>query len=75
MPHVFVETNWVHGYAAPAHHRVPDAVGLLERAQQGEFTLHVPNVSFMEGRQSIQSMPPPPEGGGYCNGLKVLFRP
>lgn len=55
MPHVFVETNWIHGYAAPAHHRVPDAVALLERAEKGEFTLHIPNVSFMEGRHSIQA--------------------
>jgi len=53
--HVFVETNWVHDYAAPAHHKVPDAVRLLERAQQGEFTLHIPNASFAEARQSIQS--------------------
>ena len=35
MHHVFVETNWLHDYAAPAHHKVPEAVTLLERAQRG----------------------------------------
>ena len=53
MPHVFVETNWLPDYAAPAHHKVPDAVRLLERGQRGEFILHIPNVSFMEASQSI----------------------
>lgn len=61
MPHVFVETNWIHGYAAPAHHRLPDAVALLERAKRREFTLHIPNVSFMEGRHSIQAKCQPTE--------------
>ena len=55
MHHVFVETNWLHDYAAPAHHKGPDAVTLLERAQRGEFILHIPNVSFAEARQSIQT--------------------
>jgi hypothetical protein len=64
MPHVFVETNWVHAYAAPAHHKVRSAVRLLERAQQGEFTLHIPNVSFSEARQSIQTKCQPVDGSG-----------
>ena len=55
MSHVFVETNWLHAYAAPAHHKVPEAIALLERAQRGEFTLHIPNASFAEARQSIQT--------------------
>lgn len=63
MRHVFVETNWLHDYAAPAHHKVPDAVTLLERAQRGEFMLH-PNVSFAEARQSIQSKCQPVDGPG-----------
>ncbi|HEV8062714.1 MAG TPA: hypothetical protein VGP68_22730 [Gemmataceae bacterium] len=62
--HVFVETNWVYDYAAPAHHKVPDAVSLLERAQPGEFTLHIPNVSFAEARHSIQSKCQPVDGPG-----------
>jgi predicted nucleic acid-binding protein len=48
MFHVFVETNWLHAYAAPAHHKVPAAVALLERAQRGEFMLHIPNVSIFK---------------------------
>jgi hypothetical protein len=64
MRHVFVETNWLHDYAAPAHHKVPDAVTLLERAQRGEFMLHIPNVSFAEARQSIQSKCQPVDGPG-----------
>ncbi|MGA2592554.1 MAG: hypothetical protein ABSH32_21800 [Bryobacteraceae bacterium] len=55
MYHVFVETNWLHDYAAPADHKVPEAVNLLERAKRGEFILHIPNVSFAEARQSIQT--------------------
>src|SRR5271157_6606415 len=62
MHHVFVETNWLHDYAAPAHHKVPEAVTLLERAQRGEFMLHVPNVSFAEARQSIQTKCQPVDG-------------
>ena len=64
MHHVFVETNWLHDYAAPAHHKVPEAVTLLERAQRGEFTLHIPNVSFAEARQSIQLKCQPADGPG-----------
>src|SRR6266567_1394246 len=64
MHHVFVETNWLHDYAAPAHHKVPDAVTLLERAQRGEFILHIPNVSFAEARQSIQTKCQPVDGPG-----------
>jgi hypothetical protein len=43
MPHVFVESNWLFAFAAPAHHQVPAAAELLERARLGEFTLHMPN--------------------------------
>ena len=64
MSHVFVETNWVHAYAAPAHHKVPEAVTLLERVQRGEFVLHIPNVSFGEARQSIQAKCQPVDGPG-----------
>lgn len=53
MPHVFVETNWLFAYAAPAHHQLPAAAALLDRARQGEFTLHMPNLCFGEARQAI----------------------
>jgi hypothetical protein len=64
MRHVFVETNWLHAYAAPAHHKVPEAVTLLERAERGEFILHIPNASFAEARQSIQTKCQPVDGPG-----------
>jgi len=68
--HLFVETNWLHGYAAPAHHKVPDAVTLLERAQRGEFILHIANVSFAEARHSIHAkcQPTAPEFIGTFDG-------
>jgi hypothetical protein len=53
VPHVFVESNWLFGYAAPAHHQVPAAADLLERARQGEFTLHLPNICLGEARKAI----------------------
>jgi hypothetical protein len=53
VPHVFVETNWLYAYAAPAHHQVPEAADLLERARRGEFVLHLPNICIGEARQAI----------------------
>ncbi|HLL52774.1 MAG TPA: hypothetical protein VK447_04450 [Myxococcaceae bacterium] len=53
MKHVFVETNWVVDVAAPAHHRVPAAVELLERAKRGELKLHLPAISIIEARRAI----------------------
>jgi len=64
MQHVFVETNWLHDYAAPAHHKLPEAVTLLERALRAEFILHIPNVSFAEARHSIQTKCQPVDGAG-----------
>jgi hypothetical protein len=43
---------------------VPEAVKLLERAKRGEFELHIPNVSFAEARQSIQTKCQPVDGPG-----------
>jgi len=64
MSHVFVETNWLQAYAAPAHHKMSTAVDLLERAKQGEFVLHIPNASFSEALQSIQAKCQPVDGPG-----------
>jgi hypothetical protein len=55
MRQVFVETNWVFGYAAPAHHKRADAVGLLERARIGEVQLHIPALCLTEARPPIMS--------------------
>ena len=53
MRHVFVETNWVFGYAAPAHHKRLDAVELLQRSRAGEVLLHFPTPCLSEVRQPI----------------------
>ena len=52
-PHIFVETDWLFAYAAPAHHQVPAAAELLDRARRGEFTVHMPNICLGEARQAI----------------------
>ncbi len=54
MKHVLVETNWVVGYVAPAHHQHPDARTLLERALGGELRLYLPSVCITEARFTIQ---------------------
>jgi hypothetical protein len=51
--HVFVETNWVVAYASPAHHKVPAAIDLLNRAKAGEFALHTPLPCLTEARRPI----------------------
>src|ERR1035438_8440172 len=55
MLHVFVETNWVFGFAAPAHHKKPAAVELLERARRGELRLHLPSVCLTEVRYPLRT--------------------
>lgn len=55
MRHVFVETNWVFGYAAPAHHKRADAVALFERARAHEVQLHLPALCLTEARPPIMS--------------------
>jgi predicted nucleic acid-binding protein len=53
MLHVFVETNWVVDYAAPAHRQTPAARGLLERARRGDLRLHLPSLCLVEARKVI----------------------
>lgn len=55
MRHVFVETNWVWGYIAPAHHKDLEAVNLLRRAGAGEIQMHLPAPCLGEGRQSVRT--------------------
>ncbi len=54
MKHVFVETNWVFNYAAPAHKRTPDAIALAEAAKAGNLKLYLPAVSLREGENAIR---------------------
>jgi hypothetical protein len=55
VEHVFVETNFVVDWAAPAHFRVPAAVALVERAVVGEIALHIPAICLREARPVLQS--------------------
>jgi predicted nucleic acid-binding protein len=55
MRHVFVETNWVFGYAAPAHHKQDAAVKLLDQARRNELRLHVPALCLMEARRPVMT--------------------
>jgi hypothetical protein len=51
--HVFIETNWVVDYAAPAHYRDPVAERLLNLAHCGEIQLHLPVICLSEARRPI----------------------
>jgi len=53
MRHVFVETNWLVAYAAPVHHKIPEAVELLNRASAGEFRLYLPSICISEARRPL----------------------
>jgi predicted nucleic acid-binding protein len=53
MRHVFVETNWIVAYAAPAHHKIPAAVELFDRAARGEIKLYFPAICVAEARRPI----------------------
>ena len=55
MRHVFVETNWVVAYAAPAHQRLPIALSLAQRAAAGELRLYIPSVCLTEARHPIRT--------------------
>jgi predicted nucleic acid-binding protein len=53
MRHVFVETNWVVEYAAPAHRKTPAALELLDRAATGEIRLYLPVICVTEARRPV----------------------
>lgn len=54
MKHVFVETNWVFEFCAPAHRQTPEAQALADRAGRGELVLHIPAASLREGANAIR---------------------
>jgi len=54
MRHVFVETNWVVDYCAPAHQRALAAITLLEAANSGRIQLHLPAPCLAEARSAIR---------------------
>lgn len=55
MRHVFVETNWVVAYAAPAHLQVPAAANLLDEAQKGDLRLYLPAPCLTEARHPLRT--------------------
>lgn len=69
MQHVFVETNWVVAYAAPAHHKDENAVELLARARAGELMLHIPALCLVEARHPIWKLQPRHEADAIRNFL------
>ena len=54
MRHVFVETNWLVGHAAPAHQKVYAAVDLLRKANRGEVQLYLPSICIAECQRPIR---------------------
>lgn len=54
MLHVFVETNWVVEYAAPAYVQRPEALLLLNRAKSDDLHLHVPGICLGEAPNAIR---------------------
>jgi hypothetical protein len=55
VKHVFVETNWVVAYAAPAHLRLATALALAQRAERGELRLYIPSACLTEARYPIRT--------------------
>jgi hypothetical protein len=55
MRHVFVETNWVVAFAAPAHLRMPAAAHLHGKATSGDVRLYLPAVSITEARNPVRT--------------------
>jgi predicted nucleic acid-binding protein len=54
LRHVFVETNWLVAYGEPAHHKIPAAIELLQRANRGEVKLYLPAICMAECRRPIR---------------------
>lgn len=54
MKRVFVESNWVFDFCAPAHWQKPDAKDLADRAANGEFKVYLPSVALREGEDAIR---------------------
>jgi len=70
MKHVFVETNWVVDYCAPAHQRALAAINLLEAAKSGTISLHLPAPCLTEARSAIRIKFQPKEANRLREFLK-----
>lgn len=70
MKHVFVETNWVVDYCAPAHQRALPAIRLLEAAKSETIRLHLPAPCLTEARSAIRIKFQPKEANRLREFLK-----
>jgi hypothetical protein len=70
MKHVFVETNWVVDYCAPAHQRASAAVGLLDLARSNKIQLHLPALCLSEANGAIRKRFQPREANALRQYLK-----
>ncbi len=70
MKQVFVETNWVVDYCAPAHQRALAAINLLEAARSGTISLHLPAPCLAEARSAIRIKFQPKEANRLREFLK-----
>ena len=70
MRHVFVETNWVVDYCAPAHQRSLAAIELLRQAEAEKIKLHLPAPCLAEARSVIRVKFQPKEAGRLREYLK-----
>jgi hypothetical protein len=70
MRNVFVETNWVVDYCAPAHQRALAAINLLEAARSGKIIVHLPAPCLTEARSAIRIKFQPKEANRLREFLK-----
>jgi hypothetical protein len=70
MKHVFVETNWVVDYCAPAHKRGLAATQLLNLARSGNIQLHLPSPCLSEANGAIRKKFQPREANTVREYLK-----
>ena len=70
MKHVFVETNWVVDYCAPAHKRGLAATQLLNLARSGTLRLHLPSPCLSEASGAIRKKFQPREANTIREYLK-----
>jgi predicted nucleic acid-binding protein len=70
MRHVFVETNWVVDYCAPAHQRTLAAINLLEAAKSGTISVYLPAPCLTEARSAIRIKFQPKEANRLREFLK-----
>jgi predicted nucleic acid-binding protein len=70
MKHIFVETNWVVDYCAPAHQQALAAIRLLDTARSGTIQLHLPSPCLSEAAGAIRKKFQPREVDAFRQYLK-----